>query len=159
MDASDGYYWYTDTDNPTSTPSPSSPDTGSLSGVGISYAHHSFIPYAGVGLRQQIGSDFHISGFILASPFSWALGIDNHWLRNLKFTDYLEWDLYLFFSVKIGIKLSSCISLMVGWEMTYQPRAEGNTKVEDGTSYAVYADTGGGSFVSQTGSLGLSFRM
>lgn len=164
MDGVNGYYWHTDPTDPITTPGPTCEFVGTISGHAISYAHYSFIPYFGAGLRREFGPRFFANGFLLATPLTWAIGKDTHWTSypayDAKYTDYLEWDLYLFFSLKIGFALSRRTTLSLGWEMVYQPRAEGNTKVEPwGGGSVVYADTGGGSFMSHSLLLRCSLRL
>lgn len=164
MDGINGYYQHTDPTDPLTTPDTIPPPYPEISGKAISYVHYSFIPYLGAGVRPQLGKRLFTEGFVLVTPLAWAIGKDTHWISypvyDAKYTDYLEWDLYLFVSLKLGFTLSDRTTLSLGWEMVYQPRAEGNTKVEPwGGGSVVYADTGGGSFRSWNLLLRLGYRL
>ena len=164
MDAVDGYLQYTDEENPTQTPDQVTKSY--IYGTGITYTYYSFIPYAAAGVQWNISRKIHLSGFTRITPFTWAIGIDNHWLRTLEFTDYLAWDWTFSGTVRLGFRLSPATSLNLIFDLVLQVRAEGNTAVYgdiagNGEPYEKYvsADTGAASYCSYSAGLQFEFKL
>jgi len=157
LDAKDGYLQYTSATNPTSTPDQISPDP--CYGLGISYSHYSFIPYLAGGVQLDLGTGLECTLFAAFSPFTWAVAVDNHWIRNIKFTDYLESDFSWSFTFRIGIILSKNMRINLLMNTYWQARAEGNTMIEDGINEQLSIDTGGASWFSYSGFLQIELKL
>ncbi|MDR0557134.1 MAG: omptin family outer membrane protease [Treponema sp.] len=95
----------------------------------------------------NIGLAFDISSFI------WGASVDNHWLRNLQFNDYLSGGVFLESGLFAGISFGRRIAftLSVSWRLLIN--AIGDTYIYSAFQDALYLD----SISSNSGGAGLSF--
>jgi outer membrane protease len=139
--AEDGYYKYPPTD----------PEK-SIYGPGITYTQNWLIFSPGVRFALRISRYFSLNGFTMATPFIYGFCRDEHYLKKIRFDDYLGWGLFI--KGGIGFAFSPWkdleFALSIGGSLIEGPRGDDYQMAvgETDGSYARYPDIGGAGFLA-----------
>jgi len=158
MDAYDGYTQYPE--NPVTT-SPLQVTPTDTEGTGITYSLVTVAPYASLGFIWHPARSLDLSLFVIGSPVARVIAVDNHLFREVEFRDTLDWGLYLFTALRIGVALSSAVRLQLQLEGLLQPKTKGDATSKDTSTGVTYilGQSGAASTSSLSFVLRVEFRI
>lgn len=108
--------------------------------LGITYQQQLPEVFVGVDGEQHYG-DFRVGAVLRGGLTARATATDNHWLRNLKFVDSLDFAATLTAGLDLGYRLTDAAEVVVAarYEQVFQQR--GTTNIYDQTTGALIATT------------------
>ncbi len=124
----------------------------------ISYTQNYLIPY--LGLEAGWKKDDHLT-FRVYGKYTWfgfILTKDDHWLREISFTDTFRYVHYWIGGLDAIYRYNDCVSFNLRYRLDWLDREKGHTHIHDDNGYYGSAKVAGIENMFQTLTAGLALR-